>query len=233
MLEDFKREVCEANYRLVSEGLVTLTWGNVSGYDRYTDTVAIKPSGVPYDELKPQDIVLLDLDGNVLEGRLRPSSDTATHCLIYKAFKDRGVHGICHTHSFHATMFAQANKPLRCMGTTHADHFYGTVPVTRQLTEQEVNQSYEANTGRVIIETFRHQDIDAKAMPAVLVGGHAPFTWGKSADDAVDNAIALEAVAQMNLGVHMIDPNAEALPQYVLEKHHSRKHGPDAYYGQT
>lgn len=221
MLEEFRAQVCEANRRMAREGLATLTWGNVSGYDRTTDTVAIKPSGVPFDQLAPQHIVLVDLDGNVVEGRLRPSSDTPTHCLLYRAFKM--INGICHTPSLHATMFAQAGTSIPCMGAIHAAHFYGSIPVTRQLTESQVLQSYEANTGRVIVETFRNREIDPMSIPGVLVAGHGPFTWGEDVREAVDHAIALEAIAHAHLGTLRINPDAQPLPQYVLDRYHHRK----------
>lgn len=233
-LEALREEVCRANQRLVAEGLVTLTWGNVSGFDADSGLVAIKPSGVGYDDLTPASIVLVDLEGQVVEGKLRPSSDTPTHVLLYQTFRGRGsdVAGVTHTHSPKATAFAQARRAIQCLGTTHADHFHGPVPVTRPLTADEVEQAYEANTGRVIVETFA--DRDPAAMPGVLVAGHAPFAWGTSANQSVDNAVALEAVAAMNLDTALLlggnqPPQLEA---YVLEKHHRRKHGPDAYYGQ-
>ncbi len=228
MLEDLKAEVCQANKDLVTHGLVILTWGNVSGFDADKGLVAIKPSGVAYDKLKPSDIVIVDLDGKVVEGDLNPSSDTATHVLLYKHFE--GIGGVTHTHSLHATMFAQARVEIACMGTTHADHFNGPVPVTRPLTEKEVEEAYEHNTGLVIVERFK--GIKPIEMPAVLVAGHAPFTWGKNAADSVKNSIALEAVAHMNLGASTLSISEPKLEDYVLRKHHERKHGPNAYYGQ-
>lgn len=230
MLTQLKAAVCRANRRLVDEELVTLTWGNVSGIDRKRGLVAIKPSGVAYDRLEPKHIVVVDLDGNVVEGDLRPSSDTPTHVLLYKAFE--AVGGICHTHSCFATMFAQARLPIPPMGTTHADCFACAVPVTRQLTVAEVRQDYEGNTGQVIIERFSESEMDPLATPAVLVPGHAPFTWGASAEKAVDSAVALEAVARMAMGTRQLKPDAIELEDYVLSKHRQRKHGPDAYYGQ-
>ena len=232
MLEDLKAEVCQANKDLVTHGLVILTWGNVSGYDPDKALVAIKPSGVAYDKLKPEDIVIVDLDGKIVEGKLNPSSDTATHVLLYKHFQASGggIGGVTHTHSLHATMFAQARVEIACMGTTHADHFNGPVPVTRPLTAEEVEEAYEHNTGLVIIERFK--DLKPIEMPAVLVAGHAPFTWGKNAAESVKNAIALEAVAHMNLGASMLSISEPRLEDYVLKKHHERKHGPNAYYGQ-
>lgn len=228
MLEWLKEEVCQANLDLVAHGLVTLTWGNVSGISEDRRHVVIKPSGVAYDKMRAEHMVVVDLNGYVVEGDLRPSSDTPTHVLLYHHFACVG--GITHTHSVYATTFAQARLEIPCYGTTHADHFNGPVPVTRSLTKAEVDEAYEANTGRVIIERFC--DLDPAAMPAVLVAGHAPFTWGKDVAESVKNAVALEAVAQMALGVQQIMRHAPALETYVLEKHYQRKHGPDAYYGQ-
>jgi L-ribulose-5-phosphate 4-epimerase len=228
MLESLKEEVCQANLDLVAHGLVTLTWGNVSGISEDRRHVVIKPSGVPYDEMRPEQMVVVGLDGSVVEGTLRPSSDTPTHVLLYQHFTHIG--GITHTHSRHATMFAQARYEIPCYGTTHADHFYGPVPVTRPLTREEVDDAYEAHTGRVIVERFR--DLDPVAMPAVLVAGHAPFAWGRSVGESVSNAVALEAVAEMALGVQQICLHAPTLEQFVLDKHFQRKHGANAYYGQ-
>jgi L-ribulose-5-phosphate 4-epimerase len=228
MLEDLKDQVCKANVDLVASGLVTLTWGNVSGINADRDRVVIKPSGVPYERLRPADMVVVGLDGRVLEGSLRASSDTPTHVLLYRHFAGAG--GITHTHSRHATMFAQARREIPCLGTTHADHFFGAVPVTRPLTAAEVEADYEGNTGQVIVERFG--GLDPQAMPAVLVAGHAPFTWGKDAAESVKNAVALEAVAEMALGTWILRPQAPLLEDYVLDKHYQRKHGPNAYYGQ-
>lgn len=228
MLEDLKDSVCRANLDLVRHGLVILTWGNVSGIDREKGLVVIKPSGVSYDEMKPADMVVVDLEGKTVEGAFRPSSDTPTHLELYRAWP--AVGGIAHTHSTYATMFAQASTPVRCMGTTHADHFHGDVPVTRSLTQQEVSEGYEINTGRVIVERFK--DVDPVGMPAVLVDHHGPFTWGEDAGKAVVNSVALEASAKMAMGAALINPSAEALPSHILEKHYTRKHGPSAYYGQ-
>ena len=227
-LQDLREQVCAANKALVSHGLVTLTWGNVSGINAERDRVAIKPSGVAYEDLTPDNIVIVDLDGKVIEGDYRPSSDTPTHVLLYRHFHTSG--GVTHTHSMHATMFAQARLAIPCLGTTHADHFAGDVPVTRPLTEHEVQSDYEANTGRVIIERFAGLD-DANT-PAVLVAGHAPFTWGTDPASSVLNAVALEAVAQLAMGTFQINSGASPLEDYVLNKHHQRKHGPNAYYGQ-
>jgi L-ribulose-5-phosphate 4-epimerase len=228
VLDPLRQEVCMANRELAHSGLVTLTWGNASGFDPRRRAVVIKPSGVRYDEIEPADMVVVDLEGKTVEGRLRPSSDTPTHLALYRAFPQIG--GVVHTHSRHATMFAQARHEIPCLGTTHADHFYGPVPVTRPLAEAEVTADYEANTGRVIVERFAA--LDPVAMPAVLVAGHGPFTWGANVAQAVQNAIALEAVAEMVLGSWLIDRSSSELEGYVLEKHYQRKHGPAAYYGQ-
>jgi L-ribulose-5-phosphate 4-epimerase len=228
MLEDLKADVCEANRRLADHGLVTLTWGNVSGICHERRHVAIKPSGVPYAQLSPNQIVVVDLDGNVVEGDLRPSSDTPTHVMLYKHFEDIG--GITHTHSHYATAFAQARREIPCLGTTHADHFHGPVPLARVLREAEVERDYEANTGEVIVERF--EALDPLEVPAVLVAGHAPFAWGRSVREALDNAIALEAVAEMALATLGLDAAGPELEDYVLQKHYRRKHGKDAYYGQ-
>jgi L-ribulose-5-phosphate 4-epimerase len=228
MLEQLKEEVCQANLDLVAHGLVTLTWGNVSGISDDRRHVVIKPSGVAYDQMRPEQMVVVNLDGTVVEGQLRPSSDTPTHVLLYRHFQ--GIGGITHTHSRYATMFAQARVEIPCYGTTHADHFSGPVPLTRPLTEREVDEAYEVNTGQVIIERF--QSLDPVAMPAVLVAGHGPFAWGKTVPQSVHNAVALEAVAEMALGVLRLRPDAPLLEQYVLDKHYQRKHGANAYYGQ-
>ncbi len=229
MLKQLKQRVCEANQELVTTGLVTLTWGNVSGIDRDRGLVVIKPSGVPYAELQPRQMVVVDLSGNVVEGDLRPSSDTPTHVALYRAFKNIG--GVVHTHSRSATIFSQARREIPCLGTTHADHFHGPVPVTRSLTEQEVAEDYEGHTGSVIIERFAGLDPDA--MPAVLVAGHAPFAWGGTVEKALENAVALESVAAMALGTWSINSAARELESWVLQKHYQRKHGPAAYYGQS
>jgi L-ribulose-5-phosphate 4-epimerase len=228
MLESLKQLVCQANLDLVAHGLVTLTWGNVSGISDDRRRVVIKPSGVAYDEMRPEHMVVVDLDGRVVEGKLRPSSDTPTHVLLYHNFANIG--GVTHTHSRHATMFAQARREIPCFGTTHADHFHGPVPVTRPLTAAEVDEAYEANTGRVIIDRFA--DLDPAAMPAVLVAGHAPFAWGRDVAESVKNAVALEAVAEMAIGTLRLRADVAPLEQYVLDKHYERKHGPNAYYGQ-
>ncbi len=228
MLEELKQEVLKANQDLVKYGLVTLTWGNVSGIDREKNLIVIKPSGVDYDQLKIEDMVVLDLDGKIVESNKRPSSDTPTHIELYKAFTQIG--GITHTHSNHATMFAKACREIPCLGTTHADHFYGTIPVTRFLTEDEVESGYEKNTGTLIIERFK--DLDPVSMPGVLVAGHAPFAWGKNAGDSVRNGLILERIAEMALGTLQLNADVTDLPQYIKDKHYQRKHGPNAYYGQ-
>lgn len=230
MLEELKEQVCEANRILPGSGLVTLTWGNVSGIDRDSGLVCIKPSGVDYEALKPSDLPVLDLEGNVVEGELNPSSDSKTHLHLYREFPEIG--GVTHTHSPHATMFSQAGRGLPCLGTTHADHFYGEVPVARMLTPEEVEEDYEHNTGVAIVERFEELKLKALEMPAVLQHGHAPFTWGKSAMDSVKNSIALEMCAQMALGTWQLESGTRAIPDHILDKHYLRKHGPGAYYGQ-
>ena len=228
MLKELRQEVWKANLELVRSGLVVLTWGNVSGIDRARGLVVMKPSGVSYGEMKPSDLVILDLEGKVVEGKLNPSSDTPTHLVLYRNFDEVG--GITHTHSVHATAFAQACRELPCLGTTHADHFFGTVPVTRVVTKKETEQDYVGNTGKVIVERFRGKD--PMAMPAVLVAHHGPFTWGKGAMDSVKNNIALEAVAEMALATLSLRPTVSSMPKHLLDKHYRRKHGPGAYYGQ-
>lgn len=229
MHEKLKQLVWQANLDLQRHGLVVFTWGNVSGIDRDAGIVAIKPSGVSYDELVPEQIVLLDLQGHVVEGDLRPSSDTPTHLELYRSFRDIG--GICHTHSPHATMWAQARRDIPCLGTTHADHFYGAVPVTDTMSAVEIRDNYEANTGLVIVRRFR--DIDPMQMPAVLVANHGPFTWGKDAAESVKNAVVLEEVAKMASGTLAIYPKQQPISQDLLDKHYLRKHGKNAYYGQA
>jgi L-ribulose-5-phosphate 4-epimerase len=228
MYEQLKAEVFQANIELTRYGLVTLTWGNVSGMDRRRSCMAIKPSGVNYDSMTPENIVIVDLEGNVLEGRLHPSSDTPTHLELYKAFPAIG--GVVHTHSIYATMFAQACREIPCLGTTHADHFNGPIPATRFLTEDEVRRGYECETGKIIVERF--VGLDPVATPGVLVAGHAPFAWGKNAADAVNNSLILERIAQMAQGALQLNPALLAIPSYIQEKHYQRKHGPKAYYGQ-
>jgi L-ribulose-5-phosphate 4-epimerase len=228
MLGDLKRDVCRANRALVEQGLVRLTFGNVSGIDPKRQHIVIKPSGVPYAELEPERMVVVDMSGKVIEGDLRPSTDTPTHLLLYRHYETIG--GITHVHSRYATMFAQARREIPCLGTTHADHFHGPVPVTRPLSEAEAEEAYEANTARVIVERFAK--LDPSAMPAVLVAGHGPFSWGRDAAESVENAVALEAIAEMAFGTRLIDAHAPDLEPHVLRKHHERKHGKNAYYGQ-
>jgi len=228
MLEELKKSVLQANLNLVKYNLVTLTWGNVSGIDRSKNLIVIKPSGVAYQDMIADDLVVLDLNGKIIEGDKRPSSDTATHIELYKAFPAIG--GVAHSHSEYATIFAQACKEITCFGTTHADQFYGPIPITRFLTEEEVNTDYELNTGKVIIERFKN--LDPVATPGVLIAGHAPFTWGKNPIDSVKNNLVLERIAKMALYSLQLNNNLEELPDYIMKKHYLRKHGPDAYYGQ-
>ena len=227
-LLQLKNDVFRRNLELVEHGLVVLTWGNVSGIDREAGLVAIKPSGVPYASMTAEDVVVVDLEGKTVEGRLNPSSDLPTHLALYRAFPSVG--GIVHTHSPKAVAWAQARRGIPAFGTTHADHFHGAVPCTRELTPAEVADDYELNTGRVIEERFH--DLDAEAFPGVLVAGHGPFTWGPTPRKAVENAVALEQIAAMALDTLRLDPDAEPVPSYVLDKHYFRKHGPGAYYGQ-
>jgi L-ribulose-5-phosphate 4-epimerase len=229
MIKKLKEEVFQANLSLWRYGLVTLTWGNVSGIDRSVPCMVIKPSGVDYESLTVKDMIVVDMTGKVLEGHFRPSSDTPTHLELYNAFPEIG--GIVHTHSTYATMFAQACREIPCLGTTHADHFNGPVPVTRFLAEDEVQAGYECETGKVIIERFG--GMSPMDTPAVLVAGHAPFTWGKNAEDAVRNGLILERVAQMAVGSFQLNKDIAAIPAYLQEKHYRRKHGPKAYYGQN
>ncbi len=230
MLEQLKQEVYEANLLLPQYQLITFTWGNVSAIDRETGLVIIKPSGVEYDTMKVEDMVVVDLEGNVVEGELKPSSDLMTHLELYKAFKD--IKGIVHTHSRYATTWAQAKKDIIALGTTHADYFYGAIPCTRLMSELEIKENYELNTGKVIVETFNERNIDANQMPGVVVASHGPFTWGKTAMDAVHNAVVLEEVAMMALNTMMINPEVKSMQQELLDKHFLRKHGANAYYGQ-
>ncbi len=230
MLEELRKQVYEANMELPRRGLVTYTWGNVSGMDREKGLVVIKPSGVEYDELTPENLMVVDLDGNRVEGDLNPSSDTKTHLELYKAFPTLG--GIVHTHSPYAVAWAQAGRDIPCYGTTHADYFYGVVPCARHLTKEELDEDYEKNTGKVIIETFTDRGIDPVAVPGVICHSHGPFTWGKDAAQAVYHAVVLEEVAKMALLTRQVDPNAIPAPQYLQDKHYRRKHGPNAYYGQ-
>ena len=228
MLLELKEKVWKANLDLVKYNLVTHTFGNVSGMDRNQELVVIKPSGMAYDALMPDDMVVVDLEGNKVDGRLNPSSDTPSHLEIYKAFPK--ISGITHTHSEYATMFAQANKEIPCLGTTHADHFYGPVPFTRMMTEEEIAENYEKNTGIVVVERFA--DLDPMEMPGILVVSHGVFTWGTSPEDAVLTGLILEYIAKMAWGTLMLDSRREGIPESLLNKHFRRKHGPDAYYGQ-
>jgi len=228
MLKQLKEEVCAANLDLVAHGLVVLTWGNVSGIDRDRNLVVIKPSGVSYATMKPADMVVVDLHGKVVDGDKRPSSDTPTHLALYRQWS--AVGGIVHTHSRHATSFAQACRPLPCLGTTHADHFYGDVPITRSLSAADVDADYEGNTGSVIIESFAK--LDPLAVPAVLVANHGPFCWGATAGAAVTNSVVLEEVARMALATWQLNGQQQQIPAHILDKHYLRKHGPGAYYGQ-
>ena len=231
MLEHLKEEVCKANLSLVENGLVILTWGNVSAISEDRNYVVIKPSGVDYGTMAPDQMVVTDMDGNVVEGSLRPSSDLDTHLELYKAFPE--VKSVVHTHSTHATAMAQAEQDLPCYGTTHADTFYGPVPCTRPLTADEVTEDYEKNTGVVIADTFALRGIDPMAVPAVLVSKHGPFTWGTSCKKAVENSVILEETARMALLTRQYNPNVSPAPQHLQDKHYFRKHGANAYYGQN
>jgi L-ribulose-5-phosphate 4-epimerase len=229
MLEQLKLQVCEANLRLVREGLVIQTFGNVSGADRVSGHLVIKPSGVSYDTMKPEQLVVVSLaTGKVVEGDLRPSSDTPTHLILYRAFKDIGA--VAHTHSFYATAWAQARREIPALGTTHADFFYGAVPCTRLLTTREIKNDYEMNTGHAIVERFKK--LDPFQMPAALVANHAPFVWGRTLDDAVHNAVALEYCARLASETLRLRPAGKPMPQALLDQHFLRKHGPRASYGQ-
>lgn len=230
MLEKLKKEVYEANMMLPRYHLITFTWGNVSGIDREKGLIVIKPSGVEYDEMKPEDMVVVDLSGKVVEGSLRPSSDTPTHIEFYKAFPNIG--GVTHTHSTFATSFAQAGKPVPALGTTHGDYFYGAIPCTRKMTSEEIAGEYEKNTGLVIVETFK--DLDPDAVPGVLVHSHGPFTWGKDAADSVHHSVILEECAKMAMYSKIIyGGDVPDMQRELLDKHYLRKHGANAYYGQV
>ena len=231
MLENLKELVCKANLELPKYGLITFTWGNVSGIDRESGLVVIKPSGVSYDGMTAEDMVVVDLDGKVVEGKWKPSSDTATHVALYKAFPSLG--GVVHTHSRWATTFAQAKKGIPAFGTTQGDYFYGEIPCTRLMTPAEIAGEYELETGNVIIETFKERNIDAAQVPAVLVASHGPFAWGKDPMDAVHNAVVLEEVAFMAFNAMQLTPGLEPMQQELLDKHYLRKHGANAYYGQN
>ena len=230
MLEELKKQVYEANMKLPKHGLVTFTWGNVSGIDRKSGLFVIKPSGVDYDALTPEDMVVMDLDGNRVEGNYKPSSDTATHLELYKAFPAIG--GIVHTHSSYATSWAQAGRSIPCYGTTHADYIYGEVPCLRCLNKEEIEEAYEENTGHLIVSEFKRLNKDPMAVPAVLCKNHGPFAWGKNAMDAVHNAVVLEEVAKMAYWTEIINPKAVPAPSELQDKHYFRKHGANAYYGQ-
>ena len=229
MLEELKKTVCEANLLLPKYGLVTFTWGNVSGIDREKGMVVIKPSGVEYDNMTPDDMVVVDLEGNTVEGKWKPSSDTATHVVLYNNFPTIG--GVVHTHSRWATSFAQAGHAIPCMGTTQGDYFYGDIPCTRLMTEEEIKGEYEKETGNVIVETFK--DKDPASIPGVLVNSHGPFVWGTDAMNAVHNSVVMEEVAFMDYHAMMLEPGRGSMQQVLLDKHYLRKHGANAYYGQN
>ena len=230
MLEELKEQVCEANLELNRRGIVIYTFGNVSGIDRETGLVVIKPSGIAYDTMKPEDMVVVDLKtGDTVDGKWKPSSDTKTHLEIYRAFP--AVGGITHTHSINAVAFAQAGLDIPALGTTHADYFYGAIPCTRELTKEEVEEAYELNTGKVIVDCIKERSIDPMAVPGIVVKNHGPFSWGKDAAAAVYHAVVMEAVAEMALKTLLLTRDA-SMQQYVLDKHYMRKHGPNAYYGQ-
>lgn len=228
MLEELKREVYEANMELWHKGLVIYTWGNVSGIDRQKNLMVIKPSGVSYESMGPDDMVVVDMDGNVVEGKYKPSSDTATHLVMYRTYPQIG--GVVHTHSTWAVTFAQAGMDIPALGTTHADYFYGDIPCTRDLTEREIGEAYEKNTGTVIVETIGEKDV--MAVPGIVVKNHGPFAWGKTPAGAVYNAVVLEKVAEMAYKTMTLNPRVPRVEQYLLDKHYFRKHGANAYYGQ-
>ncbi|MGW7798632.1 L-ribulose-5-phosphate 4-epimerase [Staphylococcus xylosus] len=230
MLEALKSEVYKANLELPNRGLIKYTWGNVSAFDSESQLFVIKPSGVDYDEMRPEDMVVCNLDCEIVEGDLKPSSDMPTHAVLYKKFDDIG--SVVHTHSPWATTWAQSGLPVPAMGTTHADTFYGDIPCARFLTTEEINKDYEYETGNVIVETFDEKGINPHEVPAVLLHGHAPFIWGESCDKAVMNAVVLEEICKMNIFTRQLNPFAETLPKAILDKHFERKHGKNAYYGQ-
>ncbi len=230
LLEKLRQEVYRANMELPEKNLVVYTWGNVSGIDREKGLIVIKPSGVEYEDLTPENLVIVDMNNKIVEGDLNPSSDTKTHVELYKTFPAIG--GIVHTHSPHAVGWAQAGRDIPCYGTTHADYFYGSVPCTRNLTAQEVDEDYELNTGKVIAETFRERNLDPVAVPGVICHSHGPFSWGKDPAQAVYHAVVLEEVAKMAMYTITVNPQAAPAPQYIQDKHYLRKHGPNAYYGQ-
>lgn len=231
MLNELKQRVLAANLDLPKYGLITFTWGNVSAIDRSRSLVVIKPSGVSYDAMTVDDMVVIDLDGTVVQGKLNPSSDTPTHLALYKAFHTIG--GIVHTHSRNATSWAQAGRDIPAYGTTHADYFYGAIPCTRKLSREEIEGDYEMNTGQVIVETFQDRGLKAKEVPGVIVNSHGPFSWGKDADDAVHNSVVMEEVAMMALQAEQINSDIRPMQQELLDKHFLRKHGKNAYYGQS
>lgn len=229
-LRQLRKEVFRANFMLVENGLVVLTWGNASGIDRARGLMVIKPSGMAYQDMRPEDLAVVDMDGVVVEGNLRPSSDTATHLALYKAWPD--IAGVVHTHSIYATAFAQAGCPIPCYGTTQADFCPGDIPCVPPLTREEVEEAYEANTGKAIVRYYTERGLKPNEYPGALQQCHGPFAWGKSPVDAADNALILESVAKMAILTRGINPGVRPVPDYVLEKHYSRKHGPNAYYGQ-
>lgn len=230
MLEELKQKVYEANLLLPKYHLVTFTWGNVSGVDREKGLFVIKPSGVPYEKLRPEDMVVVDFDGHKVEGDMNPSSDTPTHAWLYKNWDDIG--GVVHTHSSYATSWAQSGRNIPCYGTTHADYYYGSVPCLRCLTKEEIDEAYELNTGKLIVDEFAARGIDHNAVPATLCKNHGPFTWGKDPIEAVHSAVVLEEVGKMAYRTELINPKVQTAPQYLQDKHYFRKHGPNAYYGQ-
>ncbi len=230
MLEDLKAEVCRANLELPKYGLVTFTWGNVSGFDKDKGLFVIKPSGVPYEDLTPDKMVVMDLEGNTVEGNFNPSSDAQTHRILYLNFD--GIGGVVHTHSTWATIFSQAGKPVLPLGTTHADYFYGEVPCTRKMQKDEIKGEYELETGNVIVETFKNRKISHRQVQGVLVNSHAPFVWGKDSKKAVENAVVLEEVSKMAYATMMLNPEVNYMQRDLLDKHYLRKHGATAYYGQ-
>ncbi|GIN69527.1 L-ribulose-5-phosphate 4-epimerase [Bacillus sp. J14TS2] len=229
-IKEMQQNVCKANLRLPDEGLIKLTWGNVSEVDYDYNIIVIKPSGVSYSLMKSEHMVVTDLDGNILQGTYKASSDLATHVTLYKNFKD--IRSVVHTHSKYAVMWAQANRDIPVYGTTHADAFYGPIPCTRDLTAEEIKKAYEAETGNVIVETFKQRFIDPNAVPGVIVHSHGPFTWGKSVNAAVENSIILEEVAEMALHTESLSSSRPPISNHLLDKHYYRKHGSDAYYGQ-
>lgn len=230
MLEQLKKDVYEANMLLPAYRLITFTWGNVSGFDPESGLFVIKPSGVEYDKLTPEDMVVVDLDGNRVEGHLNPSSDTATHAVLYRRFP--GIGGVVHTHSAWATSWAQAGRGIPCYGTTHADYFYGEIPCIRNLTAEEIEEAYEKNTGVVLADAFGQMGRDPLAVPGALCKNHGVFTWGKDAHEAVHNAVVVEEVAKMAARTEMLNPKVQEAPQEMQDKHYFRKHGANAYYGQ-